>query len=171
MQAKKEREEQYKPRLLIDVNLEQSKQKEREKERALERQHARERDRDREAERERDRLRAKEEREKYIFNLCAIFICINVLLVCRFIVQQAAQELAAVEAEPIDSDSDMDDNHFSPAPPEQETSAENEPAQVSVTIYCTVRFKKAWPDSILLSKSTYQYVHPPFRVKLSEMTK
>lgn len=26
--------------------------------------------------------------------------------------QQAAQELAAVEAEPIDSDSDMDDNHF-----------------------------------------------------------
>ncbi|KRT79601.1 hypothetical protein AMK59_7721, partial [Oryctes borbonicus] len=108
--AKKEREEQYKPKLLIDVNLEQSKQKEREKERALERQHARERDRDREAERERDRLRAKEEREK-------------------FIVQQAAQELAAVEAEPIDSDSDMDDNHFSPAPPEQDASRDNEPAQ------------------------------------------
>ncbi|GLV45567.1 uncharacterized protein CBL_02587 [Carabus blaptoides fortunei] len=30
----------------------------------------------------------------------------------QYVVQQAAQELAAVEAEPIDSDSDMDDNHF-----------------------------------------------------------
>lgn len=79
----------------------------------MERQKARERERTREAERERDRLRQKEEREKYI-------------------VQQAAQELAAVEAEPIDSDSDMDDNHFSPPPPPEEDaiSQQSEPAQV-----------------------------------------
>lgn len=38
----------------------------------------------------------------------------------RQIREQAAQELAAVEAEPIDSDSDMDENHYSPAPPEPE---------------------------------------------------
>lgn len=50
----------------------------------------------------------------------------------RYIVQQAAQELAAVEAEPIDSDSDMDDNHFSPPPPEEDMHSEHsEPAQVS----------------------------------------
>lgn len=114
MQAKREREEQYKPKLLIDVNLEHWKQREREKERELERQKARERERNREVERERDRLRQKEEREKYI-------------------VQQAAQELAAVEAEPIDSDSDMDDNHFSPAPPEEDTTSQHsEPAQVKI---------------------------------------
>lgn len=94
------------------MNLEHWKQREREKERELERQKARERERTREAERERDRMRQKEEREKYI-------------------VQQAAQELAAVEAEPIDSDSDMDDNHFSPAPPEEDAISEHsEPAQV-----------------------------------------
>lgn len=40
--------------------------------------------------------------------------------------------MAAVEAEPIDSDSDMDDNHFSPPPPEQEPGMDNEPAQVSI---------------------------------------
>ncbi|CAG9837817.1 unnamed protein product [Diabrotica balteata] len=97
---KREREEQYKPKLLIDVNLEHWKQKEREKERELERQKARERERMRELDRERDRQRKREEREKYIM-------------------EQAAQELAAVEAEPIDSDSDMEaDNHYSPAPPE-----------------------------------------------------
>lgn len=62
--AKKERDEQYKPKLIIDVNLDHTKQREREKERELERQRARERDRDREAERERDRQRQKEEREK-----------------------------------------------------------------------------------------------------------
>lgn len=45
--------------------------------------------------------------------------------------QQAAQELAAVEAEPIDSDSDMDDNHYSPPPPEEDAISEHsEPAQV-----------------------------------------
>ncbi|XP_017770263.1 PREDICTED: RNA-binding protein 25 isoform X2 [Nicrophorus vespilloides] len=96
---KKEREEQYKPKLLIDVNLEHWKQKEKEKEREIERQRQRDRERDRENEREKDRQRQREEREKYV-------------------VQQAAQELAAVEAEPIDSDSDMDNDHFSPAPPE-----------------------------------------------------
>lgn len=102
---KKEREEQYKPKLLIDMKLDYSKQKEREIERELERQRARERERNREVERERDRQRQREEREKYI-------------------VQQAAQELAAVEAEPIDSDSDMDDNHFSsPAQPETESNS------------------------------------------------
>lgn len=98
--------------MLIDVNLEHWKQREREKEREVERQKARDRERYREIERERDRMRQKEEREKYI-------------------VQQAAQELAAVEAEPIDSDSDMDDNHFSPAPPEEEAPSDHsEPAQV-----------------------------------------
>lgn len=98
------------------MNLEHWKQREREKERELERQKARERERTRELERERDRLRQKEEREKYI-------------------VQQAAQELAAVEAEPIDSDSDMDDNHFSPPPPEEDAVSEHsEPAQVTFKI-------------------------------------
>ncbi|KAK9881568.1 hypothetical protein WA026_016442 [Henosepilachna vigintioctopunctata] len=92
---KKEREELYKPKLLIDVNLEHWKQKEREKERELERQKARERERHREYEREKERQKMREEREKYIL-------------------RQAAQELAAVEAEPIDSDSDMDENHYSP---------------------------------------------------------
>lgn len=63
---KKEREEQFKPKLLIDVNLEHSKQKEREKERELERQAARERERERELERERERKRDKEERERFV---------------------------------------------------------------------------------------------------------
>lgn len=39
----------------------------------------------------------------------------------RYIREQAAQELAAVKAEPIESDSDMDENHYSPAPPEPES--------------------------------------------------
>lgn len=62
---KKEREEQFKPKLLIDVNLEHSKLKE--KERELERQAVREREREREIERERERKRDKEERERYFF--------------------------------------------------------------------------------------------------------
>lgn len=41
----------------------------------------------------------------------------------RQIREQAAQELAAVEAEPIDSDSDMDENHYSPAPPEPDNNS------------------------------------------------
>lgn len=46
----------------------------------------------------------------------------------RYVVQQAAQELAAVEAEPIDSDSDMDENHYnSPAP---EPSRDQPPSQM-----------------------------------------
>nr|CAH7737221.1 unnamed protein product [Callosobruchus chinensis]CAH7750829.1 unnamed protein product [Callosobruchus chinensis] len=105
--AKREREEQYKPKLLIDVNLEHSKQKEREKEREMERQRARERERIREIERERERQRKREEREKYVL-------------------QQAAEELAAVEAEPIDSDSDMDENHYSPpVAPHEHNSVDN----------------------------------------------
>lgn len=41
--------------------------------------------------------------------------------------------MAAVEAEPIDSDSDMDDNHYSPAPPEPENNSvdNSDSAQVS----------------------------------------
>jgi RNA-binding protein 25 len=105
--AKKEKEDQYKPKLLIDVNLEHWKQKEKEKEREMERQKARERERHREVERQRDRQRQREEREKYVL-------------------QQAAQELAAVEAEPIDSDSDMDDNHYSPAPPEPDANSNDD---------------------------------------------
>lgn len=46
-----------------------------------------------------------------------IIVC-SFSYLCRQIREQAAQELAAVEAEPIDSDSDMDENHYSPAPPE-----------------------------------------------------
>lgn len=82
--VKREREEQYKPRLLIDVNLEHWKQREREKERELERQKARERERNREAERERDRLRQKEEREK-----CVLYVTVDlqgVLLSFSFLV-------------------------------------------------------------------------------------
>lgn len=67
MQIKREREEQYKPKLLIDVNLEHWKQREREKEREMERQVAREREKMREMERERDRQREKEERERLVF--------------------------------------------------------------------------------------------------------
>lgn len=102
--VKKQREEQYKPKLLIDVNMEHWKQREKEKGREQERQRQRDRDRDQE------RQRHRQEREK-------------------FVVQQAAQELAAVEAEPIDSDSDMDNNdHFSPTepPPEMENNVKIE---------------------------------------------
>lgn len=63
---KKEREELYKPKLLIDVNLEHWKQKEREKEREMERQKAREREKRRELEREQYRQRQREEREKWV---------------------------------------------------------------------------------------------------------
>lgn len=111
--AKREKEDQYKPKLLIDVNLEHWKQREKEKERELERQKARERERYREVERQRDRQRQREEREKYI-------------------VEQAAQELAAVEAEPIDSDSDMDDNHYSPPPPEPEAISNDDSGSAKV---------------------------------------
>nr|CAI5851542.1 unnamed protein product [Callosobruchus analis] len=73
----------------------------------MERQRARERERIREMERERERQRKREEREKYVL-------------------QQAAEELAAVEAEPIDSDSDMDENHYSPAVvPHEHNSVDN----------------------------------------------
>ncbi|CAG9767816.1 unnamed protein product [Ceutorhynchus assimilis] len=98
---KQEREDQYKPKLLIDVNLEHWKQKEREKERELERQRARERERQREIERDR---RHREERDKYV-------------------IAQAAKELESIKAEPIDSDSDMDTSHFSPPPPEADNAS------------------------------------------------
>lgn len=54
----------------------------------------------------------------------------------RYIVQQAAQELAAVEAEPIDSDSDMDNDHYSPAPPpEMDASSDAHSETTQVVIY------------------------------------
>lgn len=72
--VKREKEEQYKPKLLIDVNLEHWKQREKEKERELERQKARERERNREFAREKDRQRQREEREKYFFNFCHLIL-------------------------------------------------------------------------------------------------
>lgn len=51
---------------------------------------------------------------------------------CRYIVQQAAQELAAVEAEPIDSDSDMDNDNYNPPAPEPDgiSDTHSEPSKV-----------------------------------------
>lgn len=81
---KKQREDLYRPKILIDVNLEQSKQRERELER--------ERERDVERQKVRDRERAHKE---------------------RYVIAQASRELAAVNAEPIDStDSSNDGGHF-----------------------------------------------------------
>lgn len=79
---KREREDLYRPKILIDVNLEQSQQRERELER--------ERERDMERQKVRDRERIQKE---------------------RYIVAQASRELAAINAEPIDSDS-SNDGHF-----------------------------------------------------------
>jgi hypothetical protein len=56
LQLKREREELYKPKILIDVNLEQSQQRERE----LEREHARE------LERQRARTRERIQKERYV---------------------------------------------------------------------------------------------------------
>lgn len=84
--AKKEREELYKPKILIDVNLEQSQQRERELER--------ERMREIERQRAKDRERANKE---------------------RYVLAQASRELASVDAEPIESDSSgVQDNFSSP---------------------------------------------------------
>lgn len=80
--AKKEREDLYRPKILIDVNLEQSQQREKE----LERERARELERQKVKERER-------------------------LQKERYVVAQASRELAAVNAEPIESDS-SNDGHF-----------------------------------------------------------
>lgn len=82
---KREREELYKPKILIDVNLEQSKQRERELDRELER------------EKERKNVKDRERLQKE-----------------RYVVAQASRELAAVNAEPIESDSSNDD-HFDSA--------------------------------------------------------
>lgn len=80
--VKKQREEMYKPKLLIDVNLEQSQQREREIQR--------ERERDVERQNLKDRERAQKE---------------------RYVLAQASRELASLNAEPIDStDSSNDDN-------------------------------------------------------------
>lgn len=78
---KKQREEMYKPKLLIDVNLEQSQQREREIQR--------ERERDAERQNLKERERAQKE---------------------RYVLAQASRELASLNAEPIDStDSSNDD--------------------------------------------------------------
>ncbi|XP_037049095.1 RNA-binding protein 25 isoform X2 [Bradysia coprophila] len=82
---KREREELYKPKILIDVNLEQSLQREREIGRELER------------EKERKNVKDRERLQKE-----------------RYVVAQASRELAAVNAEPIESDSSNDD-HFNSA--------------------------------------------------------
>lgn len=79
---KKEREDLYKPKILIDVNLEQSQQREKELER--------ERERETERQKVKDRERLQKE---------------------RYVVAQASRELAAVNAEPIESDS-SNDGHF-----------------------------------------------------------
>lgn len=73
---KKEREDLYRPKILIDVNLEQSQQREKEIER----------ERARELERQKTRERQKQQKERYV-------------------IEQASRELASVNAEPIDSDS------------------------------------------------------------------
>lgn len=82
---KREREEMYKPKILIDVNLEQSQQRERELDRELERE------KERKIVKDRERLQKE-----------------------RYVVAQASRELAAVNAEPIESDSSNDD-HFDSA--------------------------------------------------------
>lgn len=81
--AKRQREELYRPKILIDVNLEQSQQRERELERE------RERDIERQIVKDRERLQKE-----------------------RYIVAQASRELAAVNAEPIESDSSNDNDNF-----------------------------------------------------------
>jgi RNA-binding protein 25 len=81
-QLKKEREDLYRPKILIDVNLEQSQQREKE----LEREKARE------IERQRVRERTKQQKERYVL-------------------EQASRELASVNAEPIDSDSQDGSSH------------------------------------------------------------
>lgn len=81
---KKQREDLYKPKILIDVNLEQSQQREREL--------ARERERDAERLKAKERERAQKE---------------------RYVMAQASRELAALDAEPIEStDSSNDEAHF-----------------------------------------------------------
>jgi hypothetical protein len=97
----------------------------------MERQKARERERHREVERQRDRQRQREEREKSVLESG-----VESSLICsfRYVLQQAAQELAAVEAEPIDSDSDMDDNHYSPAPPEPDANSNDDSESTKVRI-------------------------------------
>lgn len=77
---KKQREEMYKPKLLIDVNLEQSQQREREIQR--------ERERDAERQNLKDRERAQKE---------------------RYVLAQASRELASLNAEPIDSTDSSND--------------------------------------------------------------
>ncbi|KAJ8934706.1 hypothetical protein NQ318_008504 [Aromia moschata] len=68
----------------------------------------------------------------------------------RYILQQAAQELAAVEAEPIDSDSDMDDNHYSPPPPEPE----NNSVDASESAQIITKIKKVKKDKDNSEKKT-----------------
>ncbi|KFB53645.1 AGAP004546-PA-like protein [Anopheles sinensis] len=105
--AKKEREDLYKPKILIDVNLEQSQQREREMER----------ERMREIERQRAKERERMNKERYVL-------------------AQASRELASVDAEPIDSDSSGQDNFNSPAGSAQQaiSGASNGPGSGSASM-------------------------------------
>lgn len=89
---KKEREEMYKPKILIDVNLEQEKQREREVQR--------ERERDAERQSIKDRERAQKE---------------------RYVEAKASRELAALDAEPIES-TDSSNDAASPHNPHNNNS-------------------------------------------------
>lgn len=81
---KRQRDDLYKPKILIDVNLEQSQQREQEL--------ARVRERDAERQKVKDRERAQKE---------------------RYVLAQASRELASLNAEPIEStDSSNDASHF-----------------------------------------------------------
>lgn len=73
-QLKKERDDMYKPKILIDVNLEQSQQKERELERERERESERQRAKDREKERK--------ERFQTINFIFLSFVCFCCAWVC-----------------------------------------------------------------------------------------
>lgn len=79
---KRERDDMYKPKILIDVNLELSQQREKELERE------RERDIERQKAKERERLHKE-----------------------RYVLAQANRDLASIDAEPIDSDSSGGHGH------------------------------------------------------------
>lgn len=89
---KKQREEMYKPKILIDVNLEQEKQREREIQR--------ERERDVERQNIKDREKAQKE---------------------RYVEAKASRELASLDAEPIES-TDSSNDAVSPLNPHHNNS-------------------------------------------------
>lgn len=96
LQLKKEREDYYKPKILIDVNLEQSQQREKELQR--------------ERERENERAISKERQR---------------MLKERYVREQASRELASINAEPIDSDSSSNDANAGGAPASNNSNENN----------------------------------------------